>query len=282
MGLECTSVLTLGEFASFQLARGRAGSTPVPLTLSGASYRPNEAGCKLARAGEEGEPLTPPSSPPNQEKEVRSMLNAKISRIQLGLILGMIGILAIGGWAMAQRFFGMGEYPGGTLKVVYELDDGDPATSPAIYTMEVTPDGDKYDIREVTESQDREADQVQLGFGAGGAAGAAGARYEEEDVEHIDMSPLSVLDDREVELNPNDQYLLPDGAMLKTGERDEIAGIEVVRAIYTHPNYPAQKTELALADIEASKLLPLPPLMIHYYKGEIDHQTTIIEFNHTK
>ncbi len=213
------------------------------------------------------------------------MLNGGVSKIKWVLILGAICVLLVGSWAMAQRFFGMGDYPGGRLKVVYELDDGDPDTSPAIYTMEVAPDpdGNGYDIREVTESQDRPADEVNLGFGAAGAAGGAGATFEEEeDVERIDMSPLDVLDDREVALNPDDQYLLPDGAIIKTGKRDKIAGIEVVRAVYTHPNYPAQKVELALADIETSKLLPLPPLMVRYYKGEVDRITKLVEFNYTK
>lgn len=212
------------------------------------------------------------------------MLNRRVSRIKWVLILGAIGVLAIGGWAMAQRFFGMGDYPGGTLKVVYELDDGDPDTSPTLFIMEVTPDqdGKGYDIKEGIETQDRPTDEVNLGFGAGGAAGSAGARFEEEGAENIDMSPLSILDDREVKLNPEDQYLLPDGAMIKTGKRDKIAGIEVIRAVYTHPNYSAQKVEVALADIETSKLLPFPPLMITYYKGEVDSRVELVEFNHTK
>lgn len=207
------------------------------------------------------------------------MLNLKLSRIKLILILVTIGVLAAGGWAMAQRFFGLGEYPGGMLKEVYTIIHGDADYPPTTYTLEIKPDGDKFDIHEVTESQDRPADAVGTGFGPAAIAGAAGARYEEESM--IDMSPLSVLDEREVEVEPNQSYLLPDGAILQTGERTQIAGIDVIMAIYTHPNYPTQRVQLALADPEISKLLAFPPLMVREDEGEMVYRVELVEFSHT-
>lgn len=210
------------------------------------------------------------------------MLDVKISRIKLVLILGAIGVLLVGGWAMAQRFFGMGEYPGGTLKEVYTITHGDADYPPTTYTMEIKPDGDRFDITEVTESQDRPADAVGPGFGRAGAAAGVRARFEEAGG-YIDMSPLSVLEEREVEIEPNQSYLLPDGAILKTEERTQIAGIDVVMAIYTHPNYPTQRVQLAyVVDKEIAKLLVYPPLLVTELEGEVVTRTELVEFSHTE
>lgn len=205
----------------------------------------------------------------------------KFNRVKLGLVLGAVCVLLVGGWAMAQRFFGMGEYPGGTLRLVYKIEHGDADYPPSIYTMEIKPNGDRFDITEVTESLSRPADAVGPGFGPAGVAGAVRVRFEEAGG-HIDMSPLSVLDEREVPLEPNQSYLLPDGAMLKTGERTQIAGIDVIIGIYTHPNYLTQRIQLALADPEISKLLVYPPLLVTELEGEMVSRTELIEFNHTK
>jgi hypothetical protein len=215
-------------------------------------------------------------------REVRKMLNEKPSRIKLALILVALGVLAASGWALAQRFFGMGEYPGGTLRVVYKIEHGGADYPPTIYTMTVKPDGDRFDITEVTESQDRPADAVGPGFGPAGAAAAVRARFEEAGG-HIDMSPLSVIDEREIELEPNQSYLLPDGAILKTGDRTKIAGIEVIMAIYTHPNYPTQRVQMALVvDKELAKLLVFPPLLVTELEGEMVSRTELVEFSHTR
>lgn len=206
----------------------------------------------------------------------------KGSRIKLILILVTIGVLAAGGWAMAQRFFGLGEYPGGTLKEVYKLEHGDADYPPTTYTFEVKPDGDRFDITEMTESPDRPADEVGPGFGRAGAASAVHTRYEEAGG-FIDMSPLSVLEEREVEIEPNQSYLLPDGAMLKTEEQTQIAGIEVIMAIYTHPNYTTQRVRLAyVVDEEIAKILVYPPFLVTELEGEMVTRTELVEFSHTE
>lgn len=201
-------------------------------------------------------------------------------RLYLVIALAVLGVLAVGGWALAQLIFGMGEYPGGTLKVVYKFERAE--FGPSIYTMEVKPNGDRFDITETVESKGRKADEIGSGFGPSGAAGAARARFEPRREEIIDLSPLSVLDEKKVELKPNERYLLPDGAVLQTQNEDKIAGIKVIRAIYTHPNYPGQRVLFAFADLETSKLLLFPPFLERQKDGKMVNRVTLIEFSYKK
>lgn len=201
-------------------------------------------------------------------------------RLQFVFALAALGVLAVGGWALAQLIFGMGDYPGGTLKVVYRFERAE--FGPSIYTMEVKPSGDRFDVMETVESKGRKADEIGSGFGASGAAGAARARFEPRREDIIDLSPLSVLDERKVELKPNERYLLPDGAVLQTQNQDQIAGVKVIRAIYTHPNYPGQRVLFALADLETSKLLLFPPFLERQKDGKMVNRVTLIEFSYRK
>lgn len=201
-------------------------------------------------------------------------------RLQLMIALVALGVLAVGGWALAQLIFGMGEYPGGTLKVAYKFER--PDFGPSIYTMEVKPNGDRFDITETVESKGRKADEIGSGFGPSGAAGAARARFEPRREDIIDLSPLSVLDEKKVELKPNERYLLPDGAVLQTQNEDKIAGIKVIRAIYTHPNYSGQRVLFAFADLETSKLLLFPPFLERQKDGKMVNRVTLIEFSYKK
>lgn len=208
------------------------------------------------------------------------MFNRKRSRLQLVLVLAAVGVLIAGGWALAQLIFGMGEYPGGTLRLVYMFER--PDFGPSIYTMEVKPNGNRFDIFETVESKGRKADEVGSGFGASGAAGAARARFEPRREDIIDMSPLSVLDEKKVELKPNDRYLLPDGAILQTGDRTQIAGVSAINAVYTHPNYPAQRVLFAIADLETSKLLLFPPFLERQKDGKMINRIKLLEFTYKK
>lgn len=201
-------------------------------------------------------------------------------RLHFAIALAALGVLAVGGWALAQLIFGMGEYPGGTLKVVYKFERAE--FGPSIYTMEVKPNGDRFDVTETVESKGRKADEIGSGFGPSGAAGAARARFEPRREDIIDMSPLSVLDEKKVELKPNERYLLPDGAVLQTGNPGQIAGINVINAVYTHPNYPGQRILLALTDLQTSKLLLFPPFLERQKDGKMVNRVTLIEFSYKK
>jgi len=206
----------------------------------------------------------------------------KGNRIKLVLILGVIGALAVGGWAMAQLILGLGEYPGGTLREVYTITHGGVDYPPTTYTVEIAPNGDRFDITELIESPGRPADAVGTGFGTSGAARGVGTQYKEGDEEEIDLSPLAVLEEREVTIEPNQSYLLPDGALLETGELSQIAGVEVIMATYTHPRYPTQRIQLALpVDREIAKLLVYPPLFVKEREGEMVRRVELVEFSHT-
>lgn len=208
------------------------------------------------------------------------MLTVKISRTQLVILLGVIAVVSIGYWTWANHIFGMGVYPGGTLKVVYRFERAD--IGPSTYTMMVKPNGSKFDIFETVESNGRKADEVGSGFGASGAAGAARIRFEANRTENIDLSPLAVLDEKEIEIKPNDKYLLPDGAILQTGDKTQMLGINVINAVYTHPNYPTQRVVMALADPETKKLLLYPPLLERQKDGKLYTRVRLIEFTHQK
>jgi len=203
------------------------------------------------------------------------------SRIAVGIACGLMGSLLIGSAAFGQLLFGLGEeYRGGTLKTVYELTRRD-SDIPHIFTVEIVPKGDLYDVITTIVGPGQEGDNISTGFGGSGAAAAMGARYEEDEVADIDTSPLQALDDRNVAVEPNQNYYLPDGARLVTQERVQIAGIDVVMGIFVHPNYPEQRVEVALVNPEMSKLLLFPPLMIMEINGEVDSRIELVEFSHT-
>ena len=208
------------------------------------------------------------------------MFSIKLNRFKIALIFAAIGVLMYGGWALAQRIFGMGVYPGGTLHAVFKFERAD--IGPSTYTMDVKPNGDKFDIFETVVSQGRKPDEVGSGFGASGAAGAARIRFEPNRGENIDLSPLAVLDEKEIEVKPNDRYLLPDGAVLQTGGTSKMAGIDVINGVYTHPSFPTQRVLIAFAPLEIKKLLLYPPFLERQKDGKMFTRVTLMEFNHQK
>lgn len=209
------------------------------------------------------------------------MITVRISRLQVVLILGAMAVASLGYWAWASHIFGMGVYPGGTAKAVYKFERAD--IGPSTYTMEIKPNGSKFDIFETIETKGRKADEVGSGLGSSGAAGAARARFEATRGENIDLSPLAVLDEKNIEIKPNDKYLLPDGAILQTGDKAQMVGIEVINAVYTHPNYPAQRVVIALAsDPQINDLLLYPPLLERQKDGKMFTRVKLVELTRQK
>ncbi len=189
------------------------------------------------------------------------------------LFAGTMVVLIGGGLALAQ-IFGLGPYPGGQLKTVYRLTGEDDA-SPGSYTLEIIPEGDKFRVRTVLESLEKQED-IDVGvFGFG-----FGFRPEDR----IDLTPLSALDEREIE--PNKSYVLPGGARLQTQDKTKIAGVEVVMGIYTHPDFPDQRAIIAISDRENRKLLVFPPLLQveKQEKGQFKlvAKIELVEFSHKK
>ena len=201
------------------------------------------------------------------------------------LVLGIVVTIAVGLMGWGQAHFGLGEFPGGTLHVVYKivrlLDDGSELYT--TFTLDIFPNPDgTYTSRETFEAPNQELEDLTTGMRRAAQAAVAGARYEEEERADIDLSPLQTLEEKGVQVQPHQNYYLPDGARLVTGELSEIAGIQVVMGTYLHPGYPDQRVILAFAaDPEVAELLPMLPLMIREVKGEEDIKTQLIEFSYT-
>lgn len=214
------------------------------------------------------------------------------SGVGRGLALALVVVLVGQGMAFAQagtamrtfvqRSFGLGlmNYPGGTTKVVYEIWQAG-QTKPHLYTLEVIQSGDRYDVIESTTLFDVVLGQVAIGFGPSGAAAAMAARFERFRGGNIDLTPLRVLEERGVVVEPNQSYYLPDGARLVTGDPSVIAGIDVVIGVYVHPGFPGQRVEMAFTKPEISGLLPFPPLSVTEASGEIRSKIVLVEFSHT-
>jgi len=198
------------------------------------------------------------------------MLNAKkLAWPFVGVVVALVG----GGLALAQ-IFGLGPYPGGQLKTVYRLTGEDDA-NPGTYSLEIIPEGDKFRVRTVIESLEKK-DDIEVGFFGFGFGFRPGDR--------IDLTPLSALDEREVE--PNKSYVLPGGARLQTQDKTKIAGVEAVMGIYTHPDFPDQRAIIAISDRESRKLLVFPPLLQveKQEKGQFKllAKIELLEFSHKR
>ncbi|HAF71001.1 MAG: hypothetical protein XD60_0434 [Acetothermia bacterium 64_32] len=207
-----------------------------------------------------------------------------LSRFITRTAIGILGVSALGGLAWGQMIFGLGEFPGGTLHVAYEIiriEDGEKVYS--TYTLDIFPNPDgTYTSRETFEAPNQELEELTTGMRRAAQAAVAGARYEEEERADIDLSPLQTLEEKGVQVRPHQNYYLPDGARLVTGELSEIAGIQVVMGTYLHPGYPNQRVILAFAaDPEVADLLPMLPLMVREINGEEDIRTQLIEFSYS-
>jgi len=207
-------------------------------------------------------------------------------RLLAVVLLSLVGAAVVSAQAFpagapqVKYMFGLGPYPGGTLKAVFELQRADEDTVHT-YTETITPNGDKYDVTGTWTNPGQSADDIHTGPRSSGAAGAVGAQYSEVQTANIDLSPLQALDDRNVELAPNQTYYLPDGAQLTTQDWDEIAGVRVLRAIFLHPSYPNQRVQLAFADPDTSALLTFPILMIKEVDGAMDQEIKLAKLEHT-
>lgn len=176
--------------------------------------------------------------------------------------------------------FGMGEYPGGTLRAVFRISEPDSDAPPREYTIKVEPSGDSYDVTEKVSSPGRVREEVSTAFGASGGASAGGSRYDEGGSPSIDLSPLSTIDDRNIEIKPDDRILLPDGGRLVTQEKENIVGVNVVMGTFIHSNYPKQRARLAFADKKTRDLLLFPAFFELIEDGEVETRIELVEFSY--
>lgn len=189
--------------------------------------------------------------------------------------VAVAALVLFGGSLVLAQIFGLGPYQGGTLKTVYRFiskDDRNPGTM----TFEVLPEGDRFRVKMIYDSLEKQEDIEELsrlfvGFG-----------HREQD--DIDLIPLLALDEREVE--PNKDLVLPGGARLQTQEKTKIAGVDVVMGIYTHKDFPDQRVIIAISDVTTRKLLFYPPLLQLEKKEQgqfkVQDKIELIEFSYKK
>jgi len=208
-------------------------------------------------------------------------------RLLVIFVLGLVALVATSSFAASQEapqiayIFGLGPYPGGALKTVFELQRGGADGAVHFHTIEITPNGDLFDVTETIVSPDQSADDISTGGGRTGAAGAVGTKYDETKVATIDLSPLQALEERNVEIAPNQNYYLPDGARLVTHDWEKIAGIDVVMATFLHPSFPNQTVEIALTAPDTSALLSFPALLVKKVDGEVEYRVELVEIDYT-
>lgn len=106
----------------------------------------------------------------------------RVDRRLIGVaILTLLSLCLIGntgfseGAPQVKYLFGLGPYPGGTLKAVFELQRANEEGIVHTYTLMIAPDGDKYDVTETWDNPGQSADDMHTGPRRSGAAGAAGA-----------------------------------------------------------------------------------------------------------
>lgn len=194
-----------------------------------------------------------------------------------GIIFGLSLALLLGGALALAQLFGMGEYPGGHLRTVYEIFSEE-SPRPATFSLEITPLSDgNYRITSITEAIEPQ-DNVELGLFS---LFFLGYSFSPES-KKLDLAPLTALGEREVE--PDKSYVLEGGARLATGEETQIAGIDVIIGTYIHPDYPDQRAIIALSDVPTRKLLSFPPLLQveqeESGKYKVVDKVELIEFLH--
>ena len=175
---------------------------------------------------------------------------SKYTTVVVGLTTTFI--LSVAGLALAQ-IFGLTNYPGGQVKAVYSTTQ-EGVSNPGSFTFEIVPEGEDFRVTSTSESTQTLEDLSSGAFGT--FLFGLGFR---RNPDQIDLSPLFALDEREVQ--PKKKLLLPGGANLETQAAAEMAGLPVVRGIYTHPDFPDQRVLLAFSDGATRKLLPFPPLL---------------------
>jgi len=160
--------------------------------------------------------------------------------------------------------FGGGTYPGGYLKYTYTVTRQG-ATTGATTTTEITPQSDGTYAVVSTSSETLPLDMVHIGF-FGIPLMRLGIRVPENTNGTIDLSPLENIASTAIE--PNKDYILPDGGDFKAGSTGTIAGIDIVYGTYTNANFTNVAILLAFpVDLTIRSLLPFPAEMEFRYSS---------------
>ncbi len=155
--------------------------------------------------------------------------------------------VAVGLWAVAQQGGFFQNYPGGSSKSVYKITQ-EKSSYPILLTMEIQPiASDTFTVKTTNEVTGTRTD-LERGI----LEGLARAQLE------VNSESLTALRKFVADIQPHTVYVLPNGARFEAGERDKIAGVDVIRGVLTDPKKPNQRTILALT---LNKAVPFPPLL---------------------
>lgn len=164
---------------------------------------------------------------------------------RLAIFLVIFGVLGL--WGMAQQGGFFQNYPGGASKSVYKITQ-EKSAYPILLTMEIQPiSADTLTVKTTNEVTGTRADLER-----GVLEGLARAQLE------VNSESLTALRKFLADIQPNTVYVLPNGARFEAGERDKIAGVDVIRGVLTDPKKPNQRALLALT---LNKAVPFPPLL---------------------
>lgn len=164
---------------------------------------------------------------------------------RITIFLGVLG--AAGLWALAQQGGFFQNYPGGASKSVYKITQ-EKSSYPIVLVMEIQPiAAEVFTVRTTNEVTGTRTDLER-----GVLEGVARAQLE------VNSESLTALRKFLPDVQPNTAYVLPNGARFEAGERDTIAGVDVIRGVLTDPKKPNQRTVLALT---LNKAVPFPPLL---------------------
>lgn len=161
--------------------------------------------------------------------------------------------------------FGETAYEGGHLLYSYQVGrEGQEEYS--ITTTEIIPQDDGTYLVENSSSDVVSLAGVNIGF-FGISLHGLGFRIPTSSGGTVDLSPLEALEDEVLE--PNSEYVLPDGGYLVAGDAGTIAGIDVVYATYTHADFTNVQIHLAMpTDLTIRNLLPLFPYLELVYESD--------------
>lgn len=159
----------------------------------------------------------------------------------------LTGVMALGLWAWAQQGGFFQNYPGGSSKSVYTITQ-EKSHYPILLTLEIQPiTPDTFTVKTTNEVTGTRTD-LERGI----LEGLVRAQLE------VNSESLTALRKFLGEIQPNTVYVLPNGARFEAGERDKIAGVDVIRGVLTDPKKPNQRTVLALT---LNTAVPFPPLL---------------------
>ena len=166
--------------------------------------------------------------------------------------------------------FGGTGYTGGYLKYSYRVSR-EGVEGYSITTTEIIPEENGMYRMESSSTNIVPLDSVTISF-FGIALRGLGFRVPTATGGTVDLSPLTAIENEVLE--PNREYVLPDGGFLVAGDAGSIAGLDVVYATYTHADFTNVRVNLALpTDLAIRNLLPLFPfLQLEYESDELPEE----------